>query len=50
MCLFFKVYLFILKERAQGLEGQREREEENLKQAPCLAWSPMQGSKRGLIA
>ena len=31
MCLFFKVYLFILKERAQGLEGQREREGESLK-------------------
>ena len=43
VCLFLKVYLFILRwrERASMGEGQRERGRENPK---LSVWSPIQGS------
>ena len=39
-----KVYLFILRERAQTGEGQRQRERENTKQPPCCQHRALSGA------
>ena len=39
----FFIFIFFGREWVQVGRGQREREGENLKQAPCLVWSLRQG-------
>jgi len=42
--IFISFFLFLFFSFFWGGVGQRERERENLKQAPGLAWGPMRGS------